>query len=155
MTISTLRQTRPALAAFFVMGILWGSFSADLPDIKTMLAVDELGDEAGIERVERRDGSTREVLPADVAAAIARHRVAVLPASPTFLNLLLAAGVTADLTSLRVITYGTEPMPESLLARLKATFPQVRFIQTFGTSETGITHTVRISQIITRTRICV
>ena len=80
--------------------------------------------------------------PADVATAIANHRVAVLPASPTFLNLLLAAGVTADLSSLRVITYGTEPMPESLLARLKATFPQVRFIQTFGTSETGITHTV-------------
>ena len=79
--------------------------------------------------------------PADVATAIASHRVAILPASPTFLNLLLAAGVTADLSSLRVITYGTEPMPESLLARLKATFPQVRFIQTFGTSETGITHT--------------
>ena len=79
--------------------------------------------------------------PADVAKAIARHRVAVLPASPTFLNLLLAAGVTADLASLRVITYGTEPMPESLLLRLKAAFPQVRFIQTFGTSETGITRT--------------
>jgi len=79
--------------------------------------------------------------PADVAEAIARHRVAVLPASPTFLNLLLAAGVTTDLSSLRVITYGTEPMPESLLARLKAAFPQVRFIQTFGTSETGITRT--------------
>ena len=31
---------------------------------------------------------------------------------------------------------------EGLLARLKAAFPQVRFIQTFGTSETGITHTV-------------
>lgn len=36
------------------------------------------------------------VVPADrsvaaVVAAIARHRVAVLPASPTFLNLLLAA----------------------------------------------------------------
>lgn len=79
--------------------------------------------------------------PADVATAIAGHRVAVLPASPTFLNLLLAAGITADLSSLRVITYGTEPMPESLLLRLKAAFPQVRFIQTFGTSETGITHT--------------
>lgn len=79
--------------------------------------------------------------PADVAAAIASHRVAVLPASPTFLNLLLAAGVTADLSSLRVITYGTEPMPESLLHRLKAAFPRVRFIQTFGTSETGITRT--------------
>jgi acyl-CoA synthetase (AMP-forming)/AMP-acid ligase II len=79
--------------------------------------------------------------PADVASAVARHRVAVLPASPTFLNLLLAAGVTSELASLRVITYGTEPMPESLLQRLKAAFPRVRFIQTFGTSETGITRT--------------
>lgn len=79
--------------------------------------------------------------PADVAAAIAVYHVAVLPASPTFLNLLLAAGVTGDLSSLRVITYGTEPMPESLLLRLKAAFPRVRFIQTFGTSETGITRT--------------
>jgi len=77
--------------------------------------------------------------PTDVAATIARHRVAVLPASPTFLNLLLAAGATGDLASLRVITYGTEPMPESLLLRLKTAFPRVRFIQTFGTSETGIT----------------
>jgi acyl-coenzyme A synthetase/AMP-(fatty) acid ligase len=81
--------------------------------------------------------------PAVVAEAIARHRVAVLPASPTFLNLLLVSGEAAahDLSSLRVITYGTEPMPESLLARLKAAFPRVRFIQTFGTSETGIVRT--------------
>lgn len=76
--------------------------------------------------------------PVAVAAAIAHHRAAVLPASPTFLNLLLAAGVEADLATLRVITYGTEPMPESLLVRLKAVFPRVRFLQTFGTSETGI-----------------
>ena len=79
--------------------------------------------------------------PADVSATIARYQVAILPASPTFLNLLLAAGVEGDLASLRVITYGTEPMPESLLHRLKAAFPRVRFIQTFGTSETGITRT--------------
>ena len=79
--------------------------------------------------------------PADVAATIARHKVAILPASPTFLNLLLTAGLTEELSSLRVITYGTEPMPESLLVRLKAAFPRVRFIQTFGTSETGITRT--------------
>ncbi|MGV8984916.1 MAG: MFS transporter [Cypionkella sp.] len=37
----TLRLSRPALAAFFAMGILWGSFAADLPDIKTMLGVGE------------------------------------------------------------------------------------------------------------------
>ncbi|MFZ9992892.1 MAG: AMP-binding protein, partial [Opitutales bacterium] len=81
--------------------------------------------------------------PEVVAAAIARHRVVVLPASPTFLNLLLVSGAAAahDLSSLRVITYGTEPMPESLLARLRAAFPRVRFIQTFGTSETGIVRT--------------
>jgi acyl-CoA synthetase (AMP-forming)/AMP-acid ligase II len=79
--------------------------------------------------------------PVDVAATIARHKVAILPASPTFLNLLLTAGLTEELSSLRVITYGTEPMPESLLVRLKVAFPKVRFIQTFGTSETGITRT--------------
>ena len=81
--------------------------------------------------------------PGDVASAIARHRVAVLPASPTFLNLLLGSGVAQehDLSSLRLITYGTEPMPESLLVRLKAAFPRARFVQTFGTSETGIART--------------
>jgi acyl-CoA synthetase (AMP-forming)/AMP-acid ligase II len=92
-------------------------------------------------------GSTL-VVPADrsppaVATAMALHRVAVLPASPTFLNLLLASGEAGlrDLGALRVITYGTEPMPEGLLARLRAAFPNVRFIQTFGTSETGIART--------------
>ena len=79
----------------------------------------------------------------DVAAAIARHRAAVLPASPTFLNLLLASGAAErhDLSSLRIISYGTEPMPESVLARLRAAFPRARLLQTFGTSETGIART--------------
>ena len=40
-THSPLRHARPALAAFFAMGILWGSFAADLPDIKAMLGVGE------------------------------------------------------------------------------------------------------------------
>jgi MFS family permease len=40
-SLSTLRHTRAALAAFFAMGILWGSFAADLPDIKAMLGVSE------------------------------------------------------------------------------------------------------------------
>lgn len=38
---ATLNHARPALAAFFAMGILWGSFAADLPDIKAMLGVGE------------------------------------------------------------------------------------------------------------------
>ena len=75
-----------------------------------------------------------------VIKAIRNHSVVVLPATPTFLNLLLLSGVV-HLPSLRLITYGTEPMPESLLHRLRKAFPVVRFVQTFGTSETGILHT--------------
>lgn len=36
-----LRLSRPALAAFGAMGLLWGTFAAVLPDLKTMLGVDE------------------------------------------------------------------------------------------------------------------
>ena len=46
-----------------------------------------------------------------------------------------------DLKSIRMITYGTEAMPESLLLRLKELFPKARLLQTFGTSETGIART--------------
>lgn len=82
--------------------------------------------------------------PDGVAAAIAAHRVGVLPASPTFLNLMLMSGVAArhDLSCLRMITYGTEPMPDGLLALLRARLPRARLLQTFGTSETGIVSTV-------------
>lgn len=85
---------------------------------------------------ERRD-------PEIVAALVAKHAVHVLPGSPTFLNLLLMSGAADrhDLSSLRMITYGTEPMPDALLARLRAKFPKARFHQTFGTSETGIAQT--------------
>jgi acyl-coenzyme A synthetase/AMP-(fatty) acid ligase len=81
--------------------------------------------------------------PGDVAAAIEQHKAAVLPASPTFLNLLLASGEheRRDLSSLRLITYGTEPMPPPLLERLRVAFPRAKFVQTFGTSETGIART--------------
>ena len=81
--------------------------------------------------------------PDDVCALIAQRRVAILPASPTFLNLVLMSGAAErhDLGSLKIITYGTEPMPDSLLARLRAAFPKTKFLQTFGTSETGITQT--------------
>ncbi|OHD14649.1 MAG: o-succinylbenzoate--CoA ligase [Spirochaetes bacterium GWB1_36_13] len=76
-----------------------------------------------------------------ICALIEKHKVNLLPASPTFLNLLLISEAhnKYDLSSLKVITYGTEVMPESLLKRLKNTLPRVKLIQTFGTSETGIT----------------
>jgi acyl-CoA synthetase (AMP-forming)/AMP-acid ligase II len=78
--------------------------------------------------------------PAAVCEAIERHRVEVLPTSPTFLNLLLLSGEAArrDLSSLRLITYGTEAMPASTLARVTATFPGVGLLQTYGMTELGI-----------------
>lgn len=78
--------------------------------------------------------------PELVASLIEKYKVNILPASPTFLNLMLISDscMQFDLSSLRMITYGTEPMPESLLLKLKEVFPRVKFLQTFGTSETGI-----------------
>jgi len=78
--------------------------------------------------------------PAAVCEAIARHRAEVLPTSPTFLNLLLMseAWVGRDLSSLTLITYGTEMMPGPTLARLHELFPTVRLLQTYGLSELGI-----------------
>jgi len=85
------------------------------------------------------------VAPADrspeaVCRAIARHRVELLPTSPTFLNLLLLSEAFRrhDVSSLRLVTYGTEPMPESTLERLAATLPGVDLLQTYGSTELGI-----------------
>jgi len=77
--------------------------------------------------------------PDAIAATVARHRVEVLPATPTLLNLLLVAevGRRHDLSSLRVIPHGAEPLPKALRERLAAAFPGVTFVERFGTTETG------------------
>lgn len=73
----------------------------------------------------------------DIAALIARARVELLPVTPTFLALLLASRCYErhDLSSLKLISYGAEPMPQTVLDRMNQLFPQVRFHQTYGTSE--------------------
>ena len=75
-----------------------------------------------------------------VREAIAEHRVELLPATPSFLTLLLASGLhrRADLGSLKRITYGTEVMPQSTLDRLAEAFPGVELQQTYGLSEVGV-----------------
>jgi acyl-CoA synthetase (AMP-forming)/AMP-acid ligase II len=84
-----------------------------------------------------------ERTPEAVCRLIEKHRATILPISPSFLNLILIGGFHRqfDLGSLRLITYGTEPMPDSLLRRVREAFPRVRLLQTFGTSETGIATT--------------
>lgn len=78
--------------------------------------------------------------PRAVCDVIERHRVELLPTSPTFLNLLLLSDEQSrhDLSSLRLITYGTEPMPASTLARAGDAFPGVKLQQTYGMTELGI-----------------
>ena len=78
--------------------------------------------------------------PRSVCTAIETHRVQLLPTTPTFLRMLLIAEAPKqhDLSSLEIITYGTEPMPASTLAAVREAFPTVRLKQTYGLSELGI-----------------
>lgn len=81
--------------------------------------------------------------PEEVCKAIQDYKVEVLPTSPSFLNMIIYSGIYKqyDLTSLRLITYGTEPMPKSTLVAFNKLFPQIRLKQTYGLSELGIMRT--------------
>ena len=78
--------------------------------------------------------------PDTVLRAVERHNVELLPTSPTFINLILLSEAYRryDLSSLKVVTYGTEPMPESTLRRFHQVLPHIQLQQTYGLSEVGI-----------------
>ena len=78
--------------------------------------------------------------PDSVCKFIERFKIELLPVSPSFLNLLILSEVykNYDLTSIQLITYGTEPMPENTLKRAKEVFPNVNFQQTYGLIELGV-----------------
>ena len=82
---------------------------------------------------------TRRRDPQSVLKLVASHRVEVLPTSPSFLRLACALPdrTSLDLTSLTVISYGSEPMDESTLHQVNACFPNAQVIQKYGTTETG------------------
>lgn len=82
----------------------------------------------------------KERTPDAICQFIEKHKIELLPASPTFLNLLLISEAYKryDLSSLKLITYGTEPMLESTLTRLNMVFPQVKIQQTYGLIELGV-----------------
>lgn len=78
--------------------------------------------------------------PDAVLEAVEKCRAELLPTSPTFLNLVLMSEAYKryDLSSLKTISYGTEPMSEQTLRRLHELFPAVNLQQTYGLSELGI-----------------
>jgi long-chain acyl-CoA synthetase len=77
--------------------------------------------------------------PDVVCEAIGHNRVELLPASATFLNLIFAshAHERHDLSSLRVIAFGSDVMPEATLNRLSELLPETTLLQKYGTTEFG------------------
>jgi len=86
----------------------------------------------------------RDRSPAAISRLIDDARVEVLSASPTFLRLLCMSGDDGkhSLASLKIITYGSEPMDPRTLALLNERFPSCRISQKYGTTETGSPHSV-------------
>ena len=77
---------------------------------------------------------------AKICIAIEKYKVELLPATPSFLTLMMASHLQRkyNLSSLKRITYGTEVMPQSTLDRARAEFPRVDLLQTYGLSEVGV-----------------
>ncbi len=76
----------------------------------------------------------------EVCSFIEKYKLELLPTSPTFINMIILnkAYEKYDLSSLKLITYGTEPMPETTLKTLHKVLPNVNLKQTYGLSELGI-----------------
>ncbi len=79
----------------------------------------------------------------EVCKAIEKYNVKVLPTSPSFINMILYSRIYEkyDISSLYLVTYGTEPMPEATLIEFNKIFPNIRLKQTYGLSELGIMRT--------------
>lgn len=78
--------------------------------------------------------------PDYVCRLIEKYKVELLPTSPTFLNMLVISRAYErySLNSLKLISYGAEPMPESLLILLNKLFPTIKLQQTYGLIELGV-----------------
>lgn len=76
--------------------------------------------------------------PSTVWQTIARHEVELLPTTPTFLRLSLLDGPLPAVPSLKLVAYGSEPMPEGTLSAARAALPEVEFLQQYGMSELGV-----------------
>jgi long-chain acyl-CoA synthetase len=78
--------------------------------------------------------------PDYVCELIEKYKAELLPTSPTFLNMLVLSRAYErhSLKSLKVISYGAEPMPESLLKHLNTLFSDIKLQQTYGLIELGV-----------------
>jgi len=75
----------------------------------------------------------------EICSLIESYRLEVLPTSPSFIRLLLMSGDVEkhDLSSIKIVAFGSEPMNEAGLSNLERIFPNAKTIQKYGTSEFG------------------
>tara|TARA_B100000579_G_C22827688_1_gene854137 strand:- start:600 stop:1949 length:1350 start_codon:yes stop_codon:yes gene_type:complete len=78
--------------------------------------------------------------PGYISSLIENYKVELLPATPSFLNILLLGGHQNkyNLSSLKIISYGAEPMPQSTLSLVSKAFQDVKLQQTYGMIEIGV-----------------
>jgi long-chain acyl-CoA synthetase len=112
----------------------------------TFLLLDHIGGINTLFSVLSQGGTVVPVVDRDpwsVCRAIEQHQIELLPTTPTFLKMLLIseAYLHHNCSSLRLITYGTEPMSSTTLGHLHAALPSVELKQTYGLSELGILQT--------------
>jgi long-chain acyl-CoA synthetase len=145
LVLFTSGSTGEPKAALHSIPRLLEKYKTPRPALRTLafMQIDHIGGVNTLFHILSNGGTvvTIEDRSADaVGAAIEQCRVELLPTTPTFLNLLLLSEAYRrhDFSSLRQITYGTEPMPETTLERLRAVLPGVRLSQTYGLSELGI-----------------
>ena len=81
--------------------------------------------------------------PDYILSLIDKYHLELLPTTPSFLNLILLNKTYEryNLSSLKTISYGTEPMPEGTLLLMTKVFPNTILKQTYGLTELGIMRT--------------
>ena len=77
--------------------------------------------------------------PNYICSLIEKNEIELLPTTPSFLNILLLGGTHKkyNLSSLKVISYGAEPMPAMTLSLVNKSFKNIKIQQTYGMIEIG------------------
>lgn len=78
-----------------------------------------------------------------VCEFIEKYKIELLPTTPTFINLILMSRAynKFNLSSLKIVSYGTEAMPGSTLKFFHNLFPKIKLKQTYGLTELGVMRT--------------
>ena len=124
---------------------LMEKFQVRRPALRTLtfLLFDHIGGFNTLFHILSNNGTiitTTDRSPDNISKLIEKYKIELLPTSPTFINLMILSRVYEkyDLSSLQLVTYGTEPMPEYVLKKFHDILPKVKLKQTYGLSELGI-----------------